>query len=148
MARLHLDLPEEGFCYATRMSVRSTDVNAGRHLGNDALVSMLSEARSRFLYQHGVDDAGGTERPGIVVTDLLTLYKAEARSRDELLFEVGLTDFNKYGADVIFRVSRPAGGQLIALAKTGFVFFDYRTGKVAPMPDEFRARFAEQPPSV
>jgi len=75
------------------------------------------------------------------VTDLATLYKAEAHERDLLLFEVGVMDFNKYGGDITFRVSRPADATLVALAKNGFVFFDYQAGKVTPMPEAFRARF-------
>ena len=141
MARLQLDLPEDGFRFSTRMTVRSTDINTGQHHGNDALVSMLSEARSRFLFAEGIDDAGDEDGLGIVVTDLATLYRAEAFARDELLFEVGVMDFNKYGGDITYRVSRPDDGALIALAKNGFVFFDYRTSKVVAMPEAFRARF-------
>lgn len=141
MARLQLELPEDGFHFSTRMNVRSTDINAGQHLGNDALISMLSEARSRFLHAQGIDDAGNGEGLGIIITDLATLYKAEARARDALLFEVGVMDFNRYGGDIIYRVSRPADGRLVALAKNGFVFFDYRAGRVAAMPEAFRARF-------
>ncbi|MNZ56722.1 hypothetical protein D3C78_746750 [compost metagenome] len=144
MARLHLELPEDGFRYSTRMTVRSTEINAGKHLGNDALISLLSEARSRFLFAHGIDEGGDADGLGIIVTDLANLYKAEARARDELLFEVGLMDLNRYGGDITFRVSRPADGTLVALAKNGFVFFDYRAGKVAPMPETFRARFADR----
>ncbi len=50
-------------------------------------------------------------------------------------------DFNKYGGDITYRVSRPDDGALIALAKNGFVFFDYRASKVVAMPEAFRARF-------
>ncbi|GAB3381176.1 thioesterase family protein [Azotobacter armeniacus] len=144
MTRLHLEFPEHAFLYRTEMSVRSSDINGARHLGNDALVSMLSEARSRFLFTHGIDDSGAeTTGPGIIVTDLATLYKAEAQARNRLLFEVGLADFNRYGGDIVFRVSRPADGTLVALAKYGFVFFDYRAGKVVPIPEAFAARFPE-----
>ncbi|SFA79534.1 thioesterase family protein [Azotobacter beijerinckii] len=144
MARLHLEFPAHCLCYRTEMNVRNSDINGARHLGNDALVSMLSEARSRFLYAHGIDDSGAeTSGPGIIVTDLATLYKAEAHARDRLRFEVGLADFNKYGGDIVFRVSRPADGALIALAKYGFVFFDYEAGKVVPIPAAFAARFPE-----
>lgn len=144
MARLHLEIPEHALFYRTEMSVRTSDVNGARHLGNDTLVSMLSEARSRFLFAHGIDDSGAeTQDPGIIVTDLATLYKAEAHARDRLRFEVGLADFNRYGGDIVFRVSRPADGALVALAKYGFVFFDYGAGKVVPIPEAFAARFPE-----
>jgi acyl-CoA thioesterase FadM len=58
-----------------------------------------------------------------------------------LLFEVGVMDFNRYGGDITFRISRPADGTLVAMAKSGFVFFDYRQSRVVPMPAEFAAKF-------
>jgi acyl-CoA thioesterase FadM len=140
MARLQLHFPEDQFYYATPLSVRVTDINAANHLGNDSMISMISEARARFLFEFGVAE---TERDGtgIIVTDLATTYRAEAHARDELLFEVGVMDFNKYGGDIIFRVTRPRDKKLVALAKSGFVFFNYKTGQVVSMPEEFRAKF-------
>lgn len=140
MARLTLNFPEELYCYTTLLTVRSTDINGANHLGNDSMISMISEARARFLFEYGVTDTG--EQPlGTIVTDLATMYRGEAHARDQLLFEIGLMDVNKYGGDIIFRITRPRDQSLIALAKYGFVFFDYATSKVAPMPENFRARF-------
>jgi acyl-CoA thioesterase FadM len=140
MARLHLDFPEDQFYYSTPLTVRVTDINAGNHLGNDSMISMLSEARARFLFEFGVSE---TERDGtgIIVTDLATTYRAEAHARDQLLFEVGVMDFNKYGGDMIFRITRPRDKKLIAMAKYGFVFFNYKTSQVVAMPEEFRNKF-------
>ena len=42
MARLQLTFPEDQFYYSTPMSVRVTDINAGNHLGNDSMISMIS----------------------------------------------------------------------------------------------------------
>ncbi|MCU1719367.1 thioesterase family protein [Pseudomonas sp. 5P_3.1_Bac2] len=140
MARLTLELPENQFYYRTRLTVRITDINAANHLGNDSMISMISEARSRFLFDYGVEDV--TENGiGAIVTDLATVYRAEAHARDKLLFEVGIMDLNKYGGDIIFRITRPADDTLIALAKSGFVFFNYKLGKVAAMPSSFSAAF-------
>jgi acyl-CoA thioesterase FadM len=140
MARLQLDFPEDQWYYSTPLTVRVTDINAANHLGNDSMISMISEARACFLYEYGVAE---TERDGtgIIVTDLATTYRAEAHARDQLLFEVGVMDFNKYGGDIIFRITRPRDKKLIAMAKSGFVFFNYKTGQVVAMPDEFRAKF-------
>jgi acyl-CoA thioesterase FadM len=140
MARLILEFPEDQYCYTTPLTVRVTDINGANHLGNDSMVSMISEARARFLFEFGVRE---TERDGtgIIVTDLATTYKAEAHARDQLLFEVGVMDFNKYGGDIIFRVTRPADKKLIAMAKSGFVFFNYKSTQVVAMPDEFRSTF-------
>ena len=140
MARLQLTFPEDQFYYSTPMSVRVTDINAGNHLGNDSMISMISEARARFLFEFGVAE---TERDGhgIIVTDLAATYRAEAYGRDQLLFEVGVMDFNKYGGDLTFRITRPRDKTLIAMAKSGFVFYNYKSSQVCIMPDDFRAKF-------
>lgn len=137
MARIDLSYPAELFTYTTAMQVRITDINAANHLANDAMISMLSEARARYLFALGVDEAPHNS-VGIIVTDLATTYKAEAYARDTLEFALGMTDFNAYGGDVIFKVTRPSDQRLIAVAKSGFVFFDYAAKKVAPMPEAFK----------
>ena len=142
MARLTLNFPEDQFCYRTHMTVRSTDINESNHLGNDSMISMISEARARFLFEFG-----SVENPedgiDIIVTDLATTYRAEAHARDQLLFEVGVMDFNNYGGDITFRITRPADGVLVAMAKSGFVFFNYKLGKVVQMPATFSAKFSK-----
>ncbi|MFM9437799.1 acyl-CoA thioesterase FadM [Janthinobacterium sp. CG_23.3] len=142
MARLQLEFPEDQYCYSSQLTVRVTDINGANHLGNDSMISMISEARARFLFELGVRETEN-DGTGIIVTDLATTYKAEAHARDQLLFEVGVMDFNKYGGDITFRVSRPRDQALIAMAKSGFVFFNYKTSQVVPMPDEFRAKFPQ-----
>lgn len=140
MARIQLTFPEDQYYYSTQLNVRVTDINAANHLSNEAMISMISEARARFLYEFGVAE---TERDGtgIIVTDLVATYRAEAYARDQLLFEVGVMDFNKYGGDLTFRITRPRDKKLIAMAKSGFVFFNYKTHQVVVMPDDFRAKF-------
>lgn len=140
MARLELNFADTLFCYQTTLTVRVTDINAGNHLANDSMISMLSEARARFLFDHGVEETA-RDGQGIIVTDLATSYRAEARARDQLLFEIGVTDLNKYGGDIVFRVTRPADGVVIALAKYGFVFFDYSNSQVQRLPQSFARRF-------
>jgi acyl-CoA thioesterase FadM len=140
MARLQLDFPEEQYYYSTPLTVRVTDINGANHLGNDSMISMISEARARFLYEFGVRETEG-DGTGIIITDLATTYRAEAHARDQLLFEVGVMDFNKYGGDITFRVTRPRDKTHVAMAKSGFVFYNYKRSQVVLMPDEFRAKF-------
>ena len=140
MARLQLTFPEDQYYYSTQLTVRVTDINAANHLGNESMIAMISEARARFLFEFGVAE---TERDGngIIVTDLASTYRAEAYGRDVLLFEVGVMDFNKYGGDITFRITRPRDKTLVAMAKSGFVFFNYKTSQVVAMPEDFRNKF-------
>ncbi|MED5431484.1 MAG: thioesterase family protein [Pseudomonadota bacterium] len=141
MARVQLELPEQ-FLYSHTINVRMTDLNTGKHVGNDQMISLISEARYRFFCDIGFDqfEANGQS---IVVTDLVATYKAESFAQDDLRFEVGLMDFNKYGADLIFRVTKQPSGQLVVLAKQGFVFFDHKQHGVVPVPAAFRDQFAD-----
>ena len=141
MARIKLSFPDDAFCFETRMPVRITDINGANHLGNDALISMLSEARAQFLVSYGIQEAS-KDGTGIIVTDLATMYQSESFFPEMLRFEVGVMDFNKYGGDFVFRVTKAESGQPVALAKYGFVFFNYHRKEVVPIPENFRSRFA------
>lgn len=142
MARLKLDFPDDAFQFSTELPVRITDINGANHLGNDALISMLSEARAQFLVSAGIEETR-RDGTGIIVTDLATMYQSESFFPEVLRFEVGMMDFNRYGGDFVFRVSKAASGQSVALAKYGFVFFDYENKKVVPMPAGFREAFPD-----
>ncbi|MGO4576539.1 thioesterase family protein [Cupriavidus sp. 2TAF22] len=141
MARLKLDFPEDQYYYSTHLTVRVTDINSANHLGNDSMISMISEARARFLFDLRTGDDAEADQVGIIVTDLATTYRNEAHARDQLLFEVGVMDFNRYGGDITFRITRPRDGALVAMAKSGFVFFSYERKEVMPMPESFARKF-------
>lgn len=140
MARLKLEFPEDQYYYSTQLTVRVTDINGANHLGNDSMISMISEARARFLFEFGIQETQD-DGVGIIVTDLATTYRTEAHARDQLLFEVGMMDFNKHGGDVIFRITRPRDNALVAMAKSGFVFFSYKDKRVVLMPEAFHRKF-------
>lgn len=142
MTRLTLDFPEDQYYYSTQLTVRVTEINSANHLGNDSMISMISEARARFLFEFGIEETQG-DGTGIIVTDLATTYKTEAHARDQLLFEVGIMDFNKYGGDITFRITRPRDNALVAMAKSGFVFFNYKSKRVVAMPEAFHGKFAK-----
>lgn len=140
MARVKLDFPDEVYTYRTELAVRFDDVNIGHHLGNDRLVSMLGEARSRFLASLGLTDTQTDQTPGTIVADLVVTYRAEARHRDLLRFDVGVAEHNRYGGDVAYRVVRAdalGDETVIAVAKTGLLFYDYATAQIVSAPAAF-----------
>lgn len=140
MARVEIDFAERELTFRVDLAVRTGDINGAAHLGNDGMVSMLSEARAAFLAHQGFDE-NGAGSVGIIVTDLATVFQRESFYGDMLRFDVGLTDINRYGGDFVFRVTRIADGADIARAKYGFVFFDYSSRKVTPWPESVRKQF-------
>ncbi len=136
MARVKLDLPKE-FLFSTEVHVRIGDINYGGHLGNDAVLAFVHEARIRFLKAYGYSEAD-IEGVGIIMTDAVVVYKSEGFCGDRLLIEVVVQDFTRTGCDFLFRLTNKETGKEIARAKTGIVFFDYASRKVVAVPPRFR----------
>jgi acyl-CoA thioester hydrolase len=143
MARLQLELPSR-FLFTTELTVRVTDINFAGHLGNDNLVSLLQEARARFLDSYGLPemDIFGA---GMVITDVAVIYQSESFRGEVLKIEVTVGDFNKYGCDFFYRITEKTSGREVAKAKTGMVFFDYRQRRVQQVPEQFRELFRDAP---
>ncbi|UCG29235.1 MAG: thioesterase family protein [candidate division WOR-3 bacterium] len=142
MARMKLELPER-FDFSIEIPVRIENINYGGHLGNDSLLSLVHEARLRFLKANGFTEAdiGGV---GIIMVDTVIIYKSESFHGDVLKFDVTVDNIGKTGCDFFFRVTNIATKEDVAHVKTGVVFFDYKARKVAPTPPEFTDLFGRQ----
>ena len=138
MARIKIGLPEK-FIFKNEIPIRITDINYGGHLGNDSLLSLIHEARVRFLNHLGYSESN-VEGSGIIMIDAGVQYKSEGFYGDELLVEVAVNDFSGIGCDFIYRVTNKNTFKEIALAKTGIVFFNYEKRKTVPVPLEFKKK--------
>jgi acyl-CoA thioester hydrolase len=140
MARIKLDLPPV-FKFSTELTVRITDINYGGHLGNDALLSLLHEARLRFLQSLGWSemDCGGAS---IIMTDAAIVYRNEAFQGERLRIDVAVTDLQAMSCDIVYRVVNAGTAAEVARAKTGIAFFDYQARKVVPAPAAVRDAFS------
>jgi acyl-CoA thioesterase FadM len=142
MARIKLDMPDN-YLFSTELCVRISDINYGGHMGNDAVLSMVHEARLRFLkhYHYAEFDVEGA---GIIMTDSAIIYKAESFHGDRVQVDVTVADFNKYGCDMYYLLSNKDTAVEIAHAKTGIVFFDYNERKVVAVPEGFRNKMLRE----
>jgi len=131
----------EDFIFETELAVRLTDINYGNHVGDDAFVSLIHEARVMFLKNFGFSkpDIAGK---ALVISDLSVSYKSQSFYGDNLKFEIGAGNFNKYGCDLFYRVTNTKTGNLVILAKTGIVFFDFTKNKITTPPEPFSSRFS------
>jgi acyl-CoA thioester hydrolase len=138
MARVKIDLPEKSWFTAT-IPVRITDLNYGNHLGNDALLSIIHEARMQFLNSFGLSElafAGAS----LIMADVAISYKGESFYGDVLSIEMAATDLSKYGFDLVYKISNQTG-KAVAEAKTGMLCFDYNARKLMALPAEVKAEF-------
>ena len=133
MAKVDIKLPDK-FDVSFDFEVRMSDVNAGGHVGNHCLVSMLNEAHLQFMKAKGFPDL----LRAFIVVDLAVVYRSESFYGDVLQIEVAAADLNKYGCDIICRVTNKTQKRVAAVAKMGMFFFDYQTRKVAEVPEAFK----------
>ena len=139
MARVKVALPDT-FYFATEIPVRITDLNYGGHLGNDALLGLLHEARVHFLRSLGLEnDYDPVSKLGLIMVDAAVEYKGEAFHGDVLHIKMAAADPNKYGFDVVYRVHNQTGKE-IARAKTGMLCFDYNIRKLRLLPEALAAQ--------
>jgi acyl-CoA thioester hydrolase len=139
MARVKVALPTT-FSFRTQIPVRITDLNYGGHLGNDALLGILHEARVHFLRSLGMEsDYDPVSKLGLIMVDVAVEYKGEAFHGDVLQFDIAAADPNKYGFDVVYHVHNQEGKE-IARAKTGMLCFDYNVRKLRLLPEALAAQ--------
>ena len=142
MARVEIKLPEKSD-FTFEVEVRMSDVNAGAHLGNHNLVSILNEAHLKFMKHKGFPDFM-VDGKAFINTDLAIIYKSESFYGDVLQIDVAAADLSKYGCDIVCRVTNKTQKRLAAIAKLGMTFFDYQTRKIAEVPEAFQKVVSNQ----
>ena len=135
MPRIKIQLPDS-FGFSCFVPVRITDVNYGGHVGNDAFLSIIHEARMQYLQHHGFTEMqfGGV---GMIMSDLAVEFKAELFYGETIIVSVAPGEISKAGFELIYLVEKETAGKKISviIAKTGMICFDYGKKKVVSIPE-------------
>lgn len=139
MARIKLNIPEKKI-FATAIPVRITDINYGNHLGNDALVSIIHEARMKWLASGNYTELN-IEGAALIMADLAVEYKGESYYGDVLQVVLAVDEISKVSFDLYFEITtvREEKNIPVANAKTGMVCYNYEAKKVSSLPESFIA---------
>ena len=135
MARIKIDLPAK-FSYSTNIPIRITDINFGGHVGNDTILSIVHEARAKFIQHLGYDELNfwGV---GTIMSDVAIEYKDQIYYGDEILASVAVGEITKVAFDLFYKLEKITADRkqtTVALAKTWMVCYDYDLKKVAAIP--------------
>lgn len=126
----------EHYEFAHSLTVRATDINYAGHLGNEALLGLIHEARSHLMSQLNFQSVlNESKRIGLIIADLVVNFRSEAFVHQELVVDSRIGEIGNKSFRLFHRVRR--GEQIIALVETGLVAFDYQAGKVVPLPPAF-----------
>ncbi len=139
MARVKLKFPSEKSLFTATISVRIGDINYGNHVGNDAILSIIHEARMQMLGSVGFTelDAGGNS---LIMADVMIAYRGESFYGDVLKVQIYADEITAFTLDLLYRITTLRNGVNIdvAHAKTGMVCFDYKERKVVSMNEPLK----------
>ncbi|WP_048305973.1 thioesterase family protein [Halomonas sp. PR-M31] len=138
MERLQLEFPDTDLVHRYPLSVRIGDMNYGRHLGHDAVITLFHESRAQMFVALGFREWDVAGYPS-VVADLAVQYRAEAKWPDALEVETAIPPAEGHGFCVYQRLQRPADKRTIAVARLNLVLLDPQAGKPVRIPDALNA---------
>ncbi len=138
MARIKIEMPSNTLA-VVNIPVRITDINYGNHLGNDALVSIIHEARVQWLQTNNYTELN-VEGVGLIMSDLAVEYINESFYRDVLQINIAAAEITRVSFELYYNIEANRDNKiiLIARAKTGMVCYDYSLKKVAAVPEKLR----------
>ena len=138
MARIKIDIPEKVIATFV-IPVRIADINYGNHVGNDAFVSIIHEARMQWLKQHNYTELK-IEGVGLIMSDLALEFKSESFYGDLVEVKLGAGEISRVGFELHYQLfaKRNSENILLANAKTGMVCYDYDTKKVTAIPEKLK----------
>ncbi len=140
MARVKIKFPDQKPLHTATVPVRIGDINYGGHVGNDAILSIVHEARMQMLAAAGYSEMNAAGN-SMIMADVMIAYKGEAFYGDVMNVEIYAEELTQISFDLLYLMTATRGGvvQQIAHCKTGMICFDYNTRKITEMTDEFRA---------
>jgi acyl-CoA thioester hydrolase len=139
MSIASIEIPAGKCISSIVLPVRISDINYGNHVGNDAFVSLIHEARVQWLATHGCSelDAGGT---GMIMSSLAIEFKKEALYGDTIHIDIFAGAVSGVRFDLYYRMQAWRNGApvLIAIAATGMVSFDYNRKRPVPISEKLQ----------
>ena len=132
--RVKLKFPDNNPLYTATISVRIGDINYGNHVGNDAILSIIHEARMQMLASFGYDEMNAAGN-SLIMADVMIAYKGESFYGDVLTVKIYAEEITAHSFDLLYHITtiRKEVATDIAHAKTGMICFEYNIRKIAAM---------------
>lgn len=128
--------------FTTTFHVRVGDLNAGKHLGHVEFISLIHEARVRFINQlDPTFDELNFYGVGLLLKTLSADIQAQSYHGDELRVTVEVVAFSKVSFTLRYQAFNQTRGRLAGEFETQMVCVDYQSEKLKRVPADFKARF-------
>ncbi len=139
MPRVKIKFPDEKPLFQTSIPIRISDINYGGHLGNDAVLSIIHEARMQMLanWAYTELEAGSVS---LIMADVMIAYKSEAFYGDIIWVSIYANELGERSFDLLYHlsISTDNGHKDVAHAKTGMACFNYKERKTVAISEELK----------
>ena len=126
----------EKYNYEYWTTIKVRDINYGRHLGNDALVGLLHEARLDLFHSFGCNELDlGDGKTGIILGDLAVQFKSQGYMFDKITIGIRIAEIKNASFRIFYRIKKEEN--ILALAETGIITFDYEENMISEIPGIF-----------
>lgn len=138
MARIKIVFPEH-YLATLSIPVRITDINYGNHVGNDAFVTIIHEARMQWLQHHGYTELN-VEGIGLIMSDLVLEFRNQSYYGDIVDVKLGAGEISRVSFELYYQLIAKRNNEIILLAnaKTGMVCYNYSEKKVVEIPEKLK----------
>jgi acyl-CoA thioester hydrolase len=121
--------------------VRFRDLDPMGHVNNAVFLTYLEQARVAFFSEMGA--ATGLEEMNMIVARVEIDFKAPVRLGHDVEISVRASRFGTKSFDLDYELR--VDGEIVALAKSVQVAYDYNSRKPVPVPAEWREKLAAVP---
>ena len=132
---------ESNAIFSTEINVQVSHLNYGNHLGYDSLLSLLQEARLRWLktINPSSSEIDIENNVGWMVKEVHLVYKSGANHGDELKINLSVSNQTKIGFILEHEVENKTSGKILCYGTILLVCFDFNKGKPSRIPGILRA---------
>lgn len=144
MAHIKMEMPENKLAII-KIPVRISDINYGNHIGNDAFVSIIHEARIQWLKQNQFSEMN-FDGSSLIMGDLVIEFKQEGFYGDEIEVQLFAGEISRVSFELYYQLSTQRNGQKVVLAnaKTGMICFNYTIKKTESIPENAKAMLTKK----
>ena len=136
MQKINIEKNNESYDFVTSLSVRIADLAGGLHVGNQTLISYLTEAQMQLMKTLGFPKLMvGSAMP--INAHLEISYLAEAEYGDELEIGLSVEEFMADGYILQFNMLNIEKQRVICQSRWLMKFLDIQQHKPCNVPKEF-----------
>lgn len=137
MSNLTITFQENSSIFEADIPVLVSHLNYGNHLGYDSILSIVQEARMRWLKQYNMGEMTIDENIGYLVIDVSLIYKSEAFHGDTLNVQLYPENVKSKSFNLKYKITNQTTGATVALVNTRHIFYNFLMKKIVRSPESF-----------